>query len=443
MFYPDKEPVIAVGLVEDVPAVRFDLQGEFRLNDRVLASQAYEASAGGETIWLRSVDGREVCSSPELRLIPAIPQAAFTVHQVTIGKKFHWEQACSQRFSGNLTIRLQQPYRLMTINNIHLEDYLASVIASEMCPDSPREFLKAHCICSRSWLLHQLAQASAGGQPGQTADYHERDVMCWTGREAHRHFDVCADDHCQRYQGIGPVNEAAHRAAAETTGEVLIHNGAICDARYAKCCGGITEQFSTAWGNSNIPYLQSTPDSWEALPVICTEQDADQFIRSRPAAYCNVEDRDIIRRILPAFDAETKDFFRWQVVFSQEELRHILLLKTGIDFGAITSIVPLARGPSGRLFKVQICGTREERVIGKELEIRRILSPTHLLSSAFIVEPGAKDGNIPRTFTLYGAGWGHGVGLCQIGAASMAARGINYHEILFHYFKGVQLTRLY
>ena len=277
-------------------------------------------------------------------------------------------------------------------------------IASEMSPDSPMEFLKAHCICSRSWLLHQLTVASVGDQTGPKADYRNREVMCWTGREAHCHFDVCADDHCQRYQGIGHINEAAHRAVSETRGEVLIHNGVVCNARYAKCCGGITELFSTAWDNINVPYLQSTPDSWELLPFILTEREADQFIRSRPAAYCNIEDRALIRRILPSFDAETRDFFRWQVVFSQDELWHILHLKTGIDFGAITGIVPLCRGPSGRLFKVKICGTREERVIGKELEIRRLLSPTHLLSSE---------------------------------------RGMSYQEILFHYFRGAQLKKLY
>lgn len=443
MFHPDKEPSIAVGLVEDVPAVSFDLRGEFMMNKTVLTSGAYEACAGRETIFLRSSKGREICASPALRLFPATPQATFTMHQVMIGKKFHWERVCSQKFSGELAIRLYQHGRLTAINNIFLEDYLVSVIASEMSPDSPMEFLKAHCICSRSWLLHQLTVASVGDQTGPKADYRNREVMCWTGREAHCHFDVCADDHCQRYQGIGHINEAAHRAVSETRGEVLIHNGVVCNARYAKCCGGITELFSTAWDNINVPYLQSTPDSWELLPFILTEREADQFIRSRPAAYCNIEDRALIRRILPSFDAETRDFFRWQVVFSQDELWHILHLKTGIDFGAITGIVPLCRGPSGRLFKVKICGTREERVIGKELEIRRLLSPTHLLSSAFVVEPGAKDGDIPRSFTLYGAGWGHGVGLCQIGAASMAERGMSYQEILFHYFRGAQLKKLY
>jgi SpoIID/LytB domain protein len=346
-------------------------------------------------------------------------------------------------FKGELEIILTPSGQVTAINKIHLEEYLASVIASEMSPESPEEFLKAHCISSRSWLLHQLKQKTGSGQTGRKADYAATEIIFWTGREAHGTFDVCADDHCQRYQGVGRTNAAAARAVQETYGEVLVYNGEICDARYAKCCGGITENFSSAWEDVTVQYLQSTADAGELLASVVSEQDAKQFIRSRPAAYCNIEDKKVIRRILPDFDCETKDFFRWQVDIAQDELKNLLLVKTGIDFGEITGIIPLARGSSGRLFKIKICGTREEKVIGKELEIRRILSPTHLLSSAFVVKPYGTAAGIPKGFTISGAGWGHGVGLCQIGAAGMAERGMSYRQILSHYFQSAQLEKLY
>jgi len=440
----DKEPIIAVGLVEDAADIAFDLGAEFYLREKLLTAGAYRACAAGDHLSLLSPAGREISASPALHITPATPQSAsFTLHEVKIGKQFHWERAVSQMFKGELEIILTSSGQLTAINKILLEDYLASVIASEMSPESPEEFLKAHCISSRSWLLHQLKHKNADDQAGRKADYRASEIISWTGRAAHNDFDVCADDHCQRYQGVGRTNAAAVKAVQETYGEVLVYNGEICDARYAKCCGGITEAFAAAWEDIAIPFLQSTADSGEPLAPVVSEQDAQQFILSRPAAYCNIEDKKIIRRILPDFDCETKDFFRWQVDIAQEELRNLLLLKTGIDFGEITRIIPLARGPSGRLFKIKICGTREEKVIGKELEIRRILSPTHLLSSAFVVKPYGAAAGIPKGFTISGAGWGHGVGLCQIGAAGMAEQGKTCKEIISHYFKGAQLIALY
>ena len=443
MSFPREEPVISVGLIEGATDIAFELAEDFHLHDRSLPAGAYRACAAGDHLSLMSSEGREIFTSSALHIIPSAPQTAcFTLHEVKIGKQFHWERAFSQMFKGELKIVLTPSSQVIAINKIHLENYLSSVIASEMSPESPEEFLKAHCISSRSWLLHQLKHKTGSGQAGRKADYRASEIISWTGREAHSNFDVCADDHCQRYQGIGRANAAA-KAVQETRGEVLVHNGEICDARYAKCCGGITEEFAAAWEDVTIPYLQSTADSWEPLAPVISEQDARQFIRSRPAAYCNIEDINVIRRILPDFDFETKDFFRWQVDIAQDELRNMLLSKTGVDFGEITKIIPLARGPSGRLFKIKICGTREEKVIGKELEIRRILSSTHLLSSAFVVEPYGSVGSIPRGFKISGAGWGHGVGLCQIGAAGMAERGKTCEEILSHYFKGAKLTTLY
>jgi stage II sporulation protein D len=444
MSFPREEPLISVGLIEGASEITFDLSADFLLHDRSLPAGQYRACIAGDHLSLLSSEGHEIFTSTTLHIIPATPQkACFTLHDVKIGKQFHWERAFKQIFKGELEIILTPSGQATAINKIHLEDYLTSVISSEMSPENLAEFLKAHCISSRSWLLRQLKHTTGSNQTGRKADYRASEVICWTGREAHKDFDVCADDHCQRYQGMGRTNAAAAWAVQDTRGEVLIHNKEICDARYAKCCGGITEQFASAWEDVTIPYLQSTADSWKPLAPVISEQEAQQFIRSRPAAYCNIDDNNVIRRILPDFDYETKDFFRWQVDIAQEELRNLLLAKTGVDFGDITQIIPLARGPSGRLFKIKICGTRDEKVIGKELEIRRILSPTHLLSSAFVVESYGAAGSIPRGFKIYGAGWGHGVGLCQIGAAGMAEQGMSYQEISSHYFRGAKLVKLY
>ena len=353
-----------------------------------------------------------------------------------IGKLFHWERSLVQKFKGALHLMMPSPGHIIAINSIQLETYLASVISSEMSPENRIEFLKAHCICSRSWLLNQLGRKDTEQASGHKADYSSTEVISWTGREAHRDFDVCADDHCQRYQGLGRINTAAEQAMKETRGQVLVYNNEICDARYSKCCGGITEKFSVAWDDTPVPYLESTTDAQELSSPVMSEEDARQFIMSRPAAYCNIEDKTVIKKILPDFDCETKDFFRWKIDLPQEELRALLLSKTGVDFGEIRGLVPLERGPSGRLFKMRVRGTQQEKIIGKELEIRRILSPTHLLSSAFIVEPYGSAGDVPAGFTLHGAGWGHGVGLCQIGAAGMAEQGKTCEEILSHYFKG-------
>jgi len=441
---PQKEPIIAVGLIEDVPEVSFELLGEFQLENIVLKPGAYRVFCEGELLCVTSSDNAKIHRSRSLQLLPAVPESAlFTLHEVKIGKLFHWERSLVQKFKGALHLMMPSPGHITAINSIYLETYLASVISSEMSPENRIEFLKAHCICSRSWLLNQLSRKDAEQTAGHKADYTSDEVISWTGREAHRDFDVCADDHCQRYQGLGRINTAAEQAMKETRGKVLVYDGEICDARYSKCCGGIAEKFSIAWDDMPVPYLESTADAHEALPPVMREEDARRFIMSRPAAYCNIEDKTIIKKILPDFDCETKDFFRWRVDLPQEELHALLLSKTGVDFGEIRALVPLERGPSGRLFKIKVLGTRQEKIIGKELEIRRILSSTHLLSSAFIVEPYGTAGDVPAGFTLHGAGWGHGVGLCQIGAAGMAEQGKTCEEILSHYFKGAQLTTLY
>jgi SpoIID/LytB domain protein len=303
-----------------------------------------------------------------------------------------------------------------------------------MGADCPAEFLKAHCIVSRSWLLAQLENK-------KNTDFKQKGTACWTDVCAHRHYDVCADDHCQRYHGIDQINDAVKKALQDTRGEVLMHQGAVCDARFSKCCGGITERFSTAWQDSDQPYLQPIFDgpertSGNTAPVM-SESDVRHFIRSAPPVYCNVDDESLLRAVLPDFDRETTGFFRWTVRLSRERLHSLLKQKTGIDFGAVRALEPVARGPSGRMFSLGIRGDKAARVFGKELEIRRILSDTHLYSSCFVVTPD------PEGFVLEGAGWGHGVGMCQIGAAVMARRGMPYTAILSHYFRGAELEKLY
>jgi stage II sporulation protein D len=444
MSIPDKEPIINVGLIEDAPEISFELLGEFHLEKIILKPGAYRVFCEGELLCLASSDNARIHRSRSLQITPSVPESAlFTLHEVKIGKLFHWERSQVQKFKGALHLTMPAPGSITAVNSILLETYLASVISSEMSPENSIEFLKAHCICSRSWLLNQLGRKDTEQATGHKADYSAAEIISWTGREAHRDFDVCADDHCQRYQGLGRINTAAEQAMKETRGQILIHNNEICDARYSKCCGGITEKFSVAWDDTQVPYLETVTDAPDALPPVMSEEEARQFIMSRPVAYCNIEDKTVIKKILPDFDCETKDFYRWKVELSQQELRELLKSKTGIDFGEIRELVPLERGPSGRLFKIKVRGTLQEKIIGKELEIRRILSTSHLLSSAFIVEPHGSAGDVPAGFTLHGAGWGHGVGLCQIGAAGMAEQGKTCKEILSHYFRGAKLTPLY
>jgi stage II sporulation protein D len=440
----NKEPIITVGLIEDVPEVSFELLGEFHLDKIILKPGSYRVFCEEDVLCLATSDNARIHRGRSLQLTPSVAEnALFTLHEVKIGKLFHWERSLVQKFKGALHVMMPSPGRITAINSIFLETYLASVISSEMSPENKVEFLKAHCICSRSWLLNQLSRKDTEQAAGHKADYTAAEVISWTGREAHRDFDVCADDHCQRYQGLGKINAAAEQAMKETRGQVLVYNNEVCDARYSKCCGGITEKFSVAWDDTHVPYLDTVTDGQDALPPVMSEEEARQFIMSRPEAYCNIEDKTIIKKILPDFDCETKDFFRWRIDLPQKELQSLLSSKTGVDFGEIKELVPLERGPSGRLFKIKVRGNRQEKIIGKELEIRRILSPSHLLSSAFIVDPHGSAGDVPAGFTLHGAGWGHGVGLCQIGAAGMAEQGRTCEEILFHYFRGAQLSTLY
>jgi SpoIID/LytB domain protein len=310
-----------------------------------------------------------------------------------------------------------------------------------MSATAPEELLKAHAITSRSWLVAMLEMKkkfSTVGIPSQRSFQTEEGIVRWYDREDHDIFDVCADDHCQRYQGISKIiSAAAQKAVDDTRGLFLVYDNEICDARFYKACGGMTEQFENAWADTPFPYLHSVSCSATAYSPVTSEQTAEQWIASSPKAFCNTSDGNILRQILPSFDQETTDFFRWKVEYGVQELSDLIKNRSTIDFGEVQELIPLRRGPSGRITQLKIVGTKKTLTVGKELEIRRWLSKSHLYSSAFIVSK--ENGR----FILTGAGWGHGVGLCQIGAAVMAVEGWKAEEIVKHYFSGAGLKKLY
>ena len=354
-------------------------------------------------------------------------EPTFILHDVTIGVDFHWERKQMQKFAGSLRFIVEGD-KVTAINRVGVEDYLRSVISSEMKGSASEEFLKAHAVISRSWVMSQIgrrrgelpvpAAHGVGNDPVSVPDGGE--YIRWFDHEDHVHFDVCADDHCQRYQGLGgSVSRNARRAVDATWGEVLMADGQICDARFSKCCGGVTERFSTCWEDKDLPYLRVLPDT--------PEEGGDPF--------CDTSDAAVLGQVLNDYDLETKDFYRWTVRRSREEWSELVRRRSGVDFGQIRSFVPVERGGSGRICRLKIVGSKKTLTIGKELLIRRWLSDSHLKSSAFDV---VDDGN---DIVLNGRGWGHGVGLCQIGAAVMASRGYDYKQILAHYYPGSQLER--
>jgi SpoIID/LytB domain protein len=381
--------------------------------------------------------------------IPLDPaEASLVLHGVTIGVDFHWERREDQVFTGSLRL-IAEGDKITAVNIVSVEDYLISVISSEMKATSSEEFLKAHAVTSRSWLLAQISKShnlKAVGKKYNSFTSKGEEIIKWYDREDHDNFDVCADDHCQRYQGITRASSpAVVKVINDTYGEVLTYGGAICDARYYKCCGGITELFENTWEPENHPYLQGIIDNPRPPEGFNTdlsgEKNAREWILGFPDAFCNTSDKKVLSQVLNDYDQETNDFFRWKVVYTREELSRLLRERSGIDFGTITGITPLERGPSGRISRLMIEGSKASRIIGKELEIRKSLSKSHLYSSCFIVDREEDGDGI--SFVLYGAGWGHGVGLCQIGAAMMGARGYSYRDILMHYFRGAGFEKLY
>ena len=372
---------------------------------------------------------------------------AFELLDVTIGINFHWERKEDQRFLGSLKIIVENK-KLTGINVIHVEDYLTSVISSEMSATASLELLEAHAVISRSWLLAQIHKNKE-----ITETQTEYSAFTQTDEELIR---------CQRYQGITRAStEIVKQAIAATRGQVLTSDGKICDARFSKCCGGAFEEFQYCWEDVKYPYLLKQRDfrifsskfndlsfentlSGSGLPDLTDEQEAETWIRTSPPAFCNTTDKKVLSQVLNNYDQETTDFYRWKVVYTQEELSALILKRSGIDYGQIIDLVPIARGTSGRLWKLKIIGTKKTLTIGKELEIRRTLSTSHLYSSAFVVDKeGVSPEGIPARFILTGAGWGHGVGLCQIGAAVMGEQGYKYDAILLHYYIGANIEKLY
>ena len=438
------EPAIRVGLVASAPTVRFELSGLHTTSDGTpLPDGSYLALSESGSLRL---DGPVRITTPSLVLRPACAENRITVHDVVIGIDFHWQRKESQTFEGALEITAA-PNGLRVVNELPLEAYLASVISSEMSASCPAELLRAHAVVSRSWLLAQLARP-LGPVTDAASTSTPSEIIRWYGREAHDGFDVCADDHCQRYQGIGKAfSGAARDSVAATRGLALIAGGDVCDTRYSKCCGGVTEVFSTAWDDRDVPYLASIFDGagepQDLVLPLTSNCNAGRFIDSDPPAYCNTRSRDLLERILPGFDQATTDFYRWTVEYSPDELGEIVESRLGLGLGPIVKLEPLERGSSGRIKRLRIVGQTRSIVIGKELEIRRALSRSHLYSSAFIVRSvGDSTGKVER-IRLSGAGWGHGVGLCQIGAAVMADLGRAHADILAHYFRDAKLERLY
>lgn len=436
-----KEPIVSVGIVS-ASKLCFSLNAPYTVcNLEQCGKQVVELSEG-RILWENNF-------YDELLFEPNDAQSSFTLEDVTIGVNFHWERKEAQTFLGKLRFIVENN-NICAINELSVETYLISVISSEMRATSSLELLKAHAVISRSWLLAQMEQRkvennNAVKQPSLFKT--DEEIVRWYDREDHKHFDVCADDHCQRYQGITKAaNKHVVEAIKQTAGEILTSRGEICDARYSKCCGGAVEEFQYCWENIKKPYLQALPDTMPdttSLPNLTNEAVARQWILSSPNAFCNTTDQKVLSQVLNDFDQETTDFYRWTQIYSQAEVKQLLEEKLAMQFGDIIDLIPMERGKSGRIYRLKIIGTQRTLIIGKELEIRRALSKSHLYSSAFVVEKvDIKDG-VPQLFVIKGAGWGHGVGLCQIGAAMMGVQGYRYDEILLHYYKSAEITKVY
>lgn len=442
----NKQPKIDVGIVSR-KELRFFLSSDFWNNNKRFSAGEYIATVEKNQISIISELGEKHIGNTIL-LVPG-KNSFFELKDVTIGIGFHWEQDENQRFRGTLKL-IPDEGKVLAINSIEMEEYLKSVISSEMNASASLEFLKAHAVISRSWLLAQMEKTKslkAGGGIYQTTRETKDEIIRWYDREDHSLFDVCADDHCQRYQGITKIfSEKAVKAVEETFGEALFHNGKICDTRFSKCCGGISESFENVWEPVHHGYLTKVYDSDsnpETLPNLQSESEAEQWILNNPPVFCNTTNPEVLGQILPDFDQKTISFFRWKVEYTQQELTNLIWEKSGIDFGAILKLEPLERGDSARIIRLKIHGTKRTVIVGKELEIRKWLSESHLYSSAFVVEYPEMIDDIPQKFVLTGSGWGHGVGLCQIGAAVMGEKGFSYAEILNHYFKGAKLKKSY
>lgn len=443
LYNKGKQPDVTVGIVS-AQKIHFSLNKPYLAKgEKVLGEQVVEFSEGG-VLW----NGNQYS---QLTFHPQSADASFSLSDVTIGVNFHWERKETQTFLGTLRFVVESD-KIVAINELPVEKYLESVISSEMSATSSLELLKAHAVISRSWLLAQMKKRREVAESGNnffSFTKKEDTLIRWYDREDHTLFDVCADDHCQRYQGI-TKETSPHVAEAirQTKGQILMDGEEICDARFSKCCGGITEEFQYCWEDTPKTYLTAVRDIAlgveHTLPNLTNEEEAEKWIRFNPPAFCNTQDKKILSEVLNDYDQETANFYRWKETLSQEKLQQLIADKLKMNLGAILDMKAVERGKSGRISKLQIIGTEKTFTIGKELEIRRTLSDSHLLSSAFVVDKYDKDEQgVPQRFELIGAGWGHGVGLCQIGAAVMGEQGYHYDAILLHYYQGAEIKKLY
>lgn len=415
----DHEPMVSVGIV-GAKSITFSLNGYGT------TAESHTAELHNGLIVLDGEAHTQCCFKPQS------PDDSFSLKDVVIGVNFHWERKETQTFRGTLKL-LANNGKIWAINELPVEDYLESVISSEMSATSSLPLLMAHAVISRSWLMSQLENKA---KPN-TQERHGNAFIRWYDHTDHTLFNVCADDHCQRYQGITmETSPNVAEAIRRTRGEILTYGSEICDARFSKCCGGAMEEFQYCWADTPKPYLKAIGDTESGqIPDLTIEENARQWILSEPESFCNTKDKRILSQVLNDYDQETTDFYRWHVSYQQAQLSELVNRKLGVDLGTITDLVPLKRGRSGRIYELKIVGSKQTIVVGKELEIRRALSESHLYSSAFVVDKH------DDTFDIHGAGWGHGVGLCQIGAAVMGDQGYSYDTILKHYYPGAQIEK--
>ncbi len=451
-----EQPTVSVGIMSAYQNIHIDFRGEYLINGQWITygHNMVDVNSDKLTFCVNAINDSYF---DEMIFEPQSDDCEFTLRNVTIGVSFHWRRKENQTFKGALKL-INHGFQIIAINIIPVEDYLTSVISSEMSAKASMELLKAHAVISRSWLLAQMQKPAPEGTEGsdvlgehapviKAAADTDEELIRWWDRDDHVDFDVCADDHCQRYQGITRASTPAVEEAIKATwGEVLTYDGELCDARFSKSCGGVMEEFENCWQDEHHPYLVARSDSEhpDQFPDLSREAEAEEWILSSPGAFCNTADKEILSQVLNDYDQETADFYRWRVEYTQEELSALIAKRTGEDYGRIRDLQPVARGTSGRLYKMRIVGEKRDKVIGKELAIRYALSETALYSSAFVVERHDIDADgYPAKFVLRGAGWGHGVGLCQIGAAVMGARGYDYKQILLHYFPGAEIEKQY
>ncbi|MDR2065657.1 MAG: SpoIID/LytB domain-containing protein [Prevotellaceae bacterium] len=443
----NKEPKIKVGILNET-VINFRLHGNYKTREGFVLNDSCCAQICPNGIFVSCTGNKKILLDSFDTLEPADEKTCFfELIDVTIGVEFHWQRKENQKFKGSLQFIVENE-KITAVNIINIEDYLICVISAEMSSTSSMELLKAHAVISRGWLLAQIQKSEniyKNKTEYKSINQTETEYIRWWDREDHVNFDVCADDHCQRYQGITRAGTTHVIDAVEATrGLALTFEGKICDARFSKSCGGVMEKFENTWEPVEHPYLQGLADTDdEKAEDLTLEENAEKWFKSSPESFCNTNDKTILLQALNDYDRETNDFYRWKVEYTQSQISEMACRRSGFDFGEIIDIIPMQRGASGRIVKLKIIGTKLVKIIGKELMIRRTFSNTHLYSSAFIVEKDNEQEGIPQKFTFIGAGWGHGVGLCQIGAAVMGAKGYGYDKILAHYFPNSKLEKLY